>query len=96
VSIDQRAALLKSLSDFWAGKPSSDPLPLTATQTASEIMTSPVIHVSESTSAREALRLLMHHHIKRLPVLDENDQVIGLVGRAGLMRVLLAIPTDSG
>jgi H+/Cl- antiporter ClcA/CBS domain-containing protein len=57
--------------------------------TASEIMTTPVFCVSPSTLASEALQLLMDNQIKRLPVINENHERLGLVGRAGLMRALL-------
>lgn len=55
---------------------------------AAEVMTSPVITVSPETLLPEALRLLLEHHIKRLPVVDAEGRLVGLVGRGGVLQVL--------
>ncbi|MEW5957130.1 MAG: CBS domain-containing protein [Chloroflexota bacterium] len=55
---------------------------------AAEVMTSPVITVTPDTSLLEALRLLLAHHIKRLPVVDADGRLIGLVGRGGVLQVV--------
>jgi CBS domain-containing protein len=57
--------------------------------TASALMTSPIIVVAPQTPAHAALRLLLENQIKRLPVVDENGFPLGMVGRAGLMEVLI-------
>ncbi len=62
-------------------------------QTASELMTAPVITVREVDSALVALKLLMDNGIKRLPVVAATGQPIGLIGRAGLIRVLMRSAT---
>jgi len=57
-------------------------------RTAAEVMTSPVITVAPDTSLLEALRLLLSHRIKRLPVVDAEGRLAGLVGRGGVLQVL--------
>jgi CBS domain-containing protein len=57
-------------------------------RTAAEVMTSPAITVTSDTSLLEALRLLLAHHIKRLPVVDAEGRLVGLVGRGGVLQVL--------
>jgi CBS domain-containing protein len=57
-------------------------------RTAAEVMTSPVITVTPDTSLLEALRLLLSHRIKRLPVVDVEGRLAGLVGRGGVLQVL--------
>lgn len=57
-------------------------------RTAAEVMTSQVVTVTSETSLREALRLLLEHHIKRLPVVDANGRLMGLVGRGGILQAL--------
>jgi len=52
------------------------------------VMTSPVITVAPDTSLLEALRLLLSHRIKRLPVVDAEGRLAGLVGRGGVLQVL--------
>lgn len=56
---------------------------------AAELMTTPLLAVPPSAPVREALRAMIEEKIKRLPVMDADGQVIGLVSRAGLMRGLL-------
>lgn len=57
-------------------------------RTAAEVMTQPVISVTPETSLPETLRLLLNHHIKRLPVVDADGRLVGLVGRGGVLQVL--------
>jgi CBS domain-containing protein len=57
-------------------------------RTAAEVMTAPVITVTPTTPLREALRLLLHHGIKRLPVVNEQGQLVGLIGRADILQAL--------
>jgi CBS domain-containing protein len=35
-----------------------------------------------------ALNLLLEHHIKRLPVVDDAGRLVGLLGRGGVLQVL--------
>lgn len=57
-------------------------------RTAAEVMSSPVVTVTEDATLMDALRLLLAHHIKRLPVVDAQGRLVGLVGRGGILRVL--------
>lgn len=49
-------------------------------------MTTPVITITIDTSITEALRLMLHHQIKRLPVVDKSGKLVGLLGRGNLLR----------
>jgi CBS-domain-containing membrane protein len=57
-------------------------------RTASEVMTSPVITVTAETSLWDALRLLLEKDVKRLPVVDAEGRVVGLLGRGGALQAL--------
>lgn len=59
-------------------------------RTAAEVMTTPVVTVTVDTSLREALQLLLSHHIKRLPVVDAAGRLVGLVGRGGILQAMAA------
>jgi CBS domain-containing protein len=50
-------------------------------------MTSPVITVTQDTSLLDALHLLLSRRIKRLPVVDAENRLVGLVGRGGVLQV---------
>jgi CBS domain-containing protein len=51
-------------------------------------MTSPVATVTPETPLPEALRRLLTHRIKRLPVVDAEGPLVGLVGQGGVLQVL--------
>jgi CBS domain-containing protein len=56
---------------------------------ARDVMTSPVITVGEDEDIRGIARLLIEHHIKRVPVLRDG-RIVGIVSRADLVRALAA------
>jgi CBS domain-containing protein len=57
--------------------------------TAGELMTSPAICTSPGTSVVAAARLMNRHQVKRLPVVDGNGRLVGMVSRSDLLRVFL-------
>ncbi|MBK7919352.1 MAG: CBS domain-containing protein [Chloroflexi bacterium] len=59
------------------------------TETAVDLMTTPVITISLQATPEEALRLVLQHGVKRLPVVDEHGRLVGLLSRASLLRGLL-------
>ena len=56
---------------------------------ARDIMSTPVITVSEDTDASDIARLLQAHRIKRVPVVRDG-RVVGIVSRENLLRALAA------
>jgi CBS domain-containing protein len=54
-----------------------------------EIMTSKVVTVSEDADLSEVVDLMMHRHIKRLPVL-RDEAVVGVISRSDLLKGLFA------
>jgi CBS domain-containing protein len=65
----------------------------TSERRASEIMSAPVITVGEETDIAEIARLLIVHHIKRVPVVRDG-RIVGIVSRADLVRTLAAKPGE--
>jgi CBS domain-containing protein len=64
--------------------PIGDPAKLGARKVG-EIMSREPITVAPDAPIAEACRLLAQHHIKRLPVV-QDDKLVGIVGRADLVR----------
>ena len=58
---------------------------------AKDLMTTPVLSVTERTSVREIADLMMRHRIKRVPVLRDG-RVVGVVSRADLVRAIAHMP----
>jgi CBS domain-containing protein len=56
---------------------------------ASDLMTRNVVTVDADATIARAARLMHEKRIKRLPVVDENRSVIGIVTRADLLKVFL-------
>jgi CBS domain-containing protein len=59
------------------------------TLTARQIMTSPLLSISETASIEEAASLMARKHIKRLPVIDDNK----LVGIITYTDIVSKVPT---
>src|SRR5687768_8815067 len=55
-----------------------------------EVMTREVATVAEDTPLDEVVRLMERHQVKRLPVVDKERRIVGVVSRANLMRAVLA------
>jgi CBS domain-containing protein len=56
---------------------------------AGELMSSPPIAVTPDTSVVEAARLMDREQVKRLPVIDAEDRVIGVFSRADVLKLFL-------
>ncbi|MBX0326475.1 DUF190 domain-containing protein [Oscillochloris sp. ZM17-4] len=57
-------------------------------RTAAETMSAPAITVRSDAPVAEAIRLMVAHKIKALPVVDADGKFVGIVGRAGLLTAL--------
>ncbi|MFE1176132.1 CBS domain-containing protein [Streptomyces sp. NPDC058773] len=58
-------------------------------RTASELMSAPAVCAHPEWTVVEAARLMEVQHVKRLPVVDETDALLGIVSRSDLLRVFL-------
>jgi CBS domain-containing protein len=52
---------------------------------AKDIMTTPVITVRLDTPIKVAAALLVDHEVSALPVIDEHDELVGIVSEADLI-----------
>ncbi|MDX2297350.1 MULTISPECIES: CBS domain-containing protein [Streptomyces] len=55
-------------------------------RTVGEVMTGDVVRAHPGTSFKELARLLTTHHIGGMPVVDDDDKVVGVVSLADLTR----------
>jgi CBS domain-containing protein len=60
-----------------------------AATTAGKLMTTPVLTVRPHHTVAQAVRLLHHFNVKHLPVVDDQDRLVGIVSRGDLLRVFL-------
>ncbi|MDH6546322.1 CBS domain-containing protein [Streptomyces sp. SAI-041] len=64
--------------------------------TAHDLMTTPAVTVHPEQTVPEAARLMERRGVERLPVVDEEDRLIGIATRRDLLRVFLRTDDDIG
>lgn len=62
--------------------------------TAGELMTSPAVTVRALDSIAHAARTMARHQVERLPVVDEEDRLVGIVTRRDLLQIFLRPDAD--
>ncbi|WP_370122856.1 CBS domain-containing protein [Streptacidiphilus sp. MAP12-33] len=75
-----REPVRRSVSEFEPG---------TAAATARDVMSAPVVTARTGWSVVETARAMKQNSVKRLPVVDDTDRVVGMVSRRDLLRVFL-------
>ncbi|MCK8437250.1 CBS domain-containing protein [Streptomyces sp. D2-8] len=56
---------------------------------AEELMSAPAVCARPEWTVVEAARVMAAHNVKRLPVVDETDRLLGIVSRGDLLRIFL-------
>ncbi len=51
-----------------------------------DVMTSPVVTASDKTPAVEAIDLMLNRHLRNLPIIGENGQLLGMLSIRGLLQ----------
>jgi sulfate permease, SulP family len=88
-----RTGVLSRLRSLISGQSLATPTFLPApTDTATQLMSTPAITICVDAQPIEALQLMLQHGIKRIPVVDQTGQLVGLLGRASLLRGLTVAP----
>ncbi len=57
--------------------------------TVSEVMTTDVVSTTPNASVSEAASLIDHYGVRRLPVVDRDGYVVGVVARSDLVRAMV-------
>ncbi|WP_327733531.1 CBS domain-containing protein [Streptomyces nojiriensis] len=61
---------------------------------AEQLMTTPAVTIRPDATLPQAARLMADRHIKRLPVVDADGTLLGIVSRADLLKVFLRSDDD--
>jgi CBS domain-containing protein len=59
-----------------------------APQKAQEIMTHPALTIKEEQHLPEAVHLMIKHHLKRLPVIDDQGRLVGIISRVDVFNTI--------
>lgn len=81
----------------WRAQPSGDtgtPEAKARAVTAGELMSQPAITVRVGDTVAEAARTMAKHRVERLPVVDEEDRLVGIVTRRDLLQLFLRPDPD--
>lgn len=62
--------------------------------TAGELMTAPAITIGPDATVAAAARLMSTHRVRRLPVVDDQGRIVGVVSRRDLLSVFLRQDED--
>ncbi len=57
-------------------------------KTAGEIMTKPLTTVHEDKRLGEAVDLMLKHHLKRLPVVNAQAEIVGMIARSDVFHII--------
>ncbi|MFJ6939708.1 CBS domain-containing protein [Streptomyces sp. NPDC101132] len=63
--------------------------PVPSRRTAGEVMSAPAVTVHADVPAADAARLMARRGVERLPVVDVEDRIVGIVTRRDLLRMFL-------
>ncbi|GAA1261827.1 CBS domain-containing protein [Streptomyces aureus] len=91
LSADERVAGVVSEADLLLNAQDMDE---TRAVTAGQLMTEPAVTVTKEATIASAARLMAHGHLKRLPVVDEDGVLIGIVSRGDLLKTYLRPDED--
>jgi CBS domain-containing protein len=80
-----------SLLTWWRGRRN---LRRSAATTAGQLMTKPAVTASDNTTVAGAARLMTQHNVKRLPVVDTDGKLVGIVSRKDILTVFLRKDED--
>jgi CBS domain-containing protein len=78
--------LLDSMIYLKSPKKYTEELHKALGQLVKDVMTAKVITITPEKSIREAAQLMHDKRIRRLPVVDDQDQVIGILTRGDIVR----------
>ncbi|MGW5640415.1 CBS domain-containing protein, partial [Streptomyces sp. NPDC003832] len=86
--LTRRAGTADRGKHAWFGRGRTRAVPAEA-RTAGRLMTHPAVTVRADDTIVEAARTMTRHGVRRLPVLDEEDRLVGIVSRRDLLSVFL-------
>ncbi|WP_314245181.1 CBS domain-containing protein [Streptomyces kutzneri] len=70
-------------------RPARPAVPPAGPPTAKDVMSAPAVTVHAEEAAADAARLMTRRGIERLPVVDEEDRLVGIVTRRDLLRLFV-------
>jgi CBS domain-containing protein len=85
----EHPGVIARLRGAIVGEPAARVILPENSDTAADLMSMPVTTIKETTPLYEALDLMIWYGFKRLPVVDSEGRLLGLLGRASLLQGLM-------
>jgi CBS domain-containing protein len=63
--------------------------------TAGEMMTHPVFNIRASATIEQLATLMVNDHVNPVPVLDDDNKLVGIVSRSDLVKFIAQLEADS-
>lgn len=79
-----------------AGTPFEDDLRRVLSVTAGDLMTAPVYSIRQKATLQEVATLMTEYKVNPVPVLDDDNNLVGIVSRADLVRVIADLENADG
>jgi CBS-domain-containing membrane protein len=57
-------------------------------RTVADVMTPEFIYVRSDTKMTRVLQLMVHHHLRSMPIIDDNQRLAGMISREDVIRAL--------
>lgn len=87
----QEIRYYRSMRDWWRDWVNRH---RAAATTARRLMTSPAVTTTADSTVAGAARTMAEHHVKRLPVVDDDGRLVGIVSRRDVLAVFLRKDED--
>jgi CBS domain-containing protein len=95
VDVPEPVSFLDAIISVDAGRDFDEDLRRVIAVTARELMTHPVINILHSATLEQVATLMIERRINPIPVVDDNHNLIGIVSRSDLVRVIARLEGDS-
>lgn len=82
--IQRKTSILDTIETFITARPHPDPGPMTV----ADVMSRPVVRIAPNASIWRAAEVMDRTGLKRLPVVDEDDFLVGILSRADLVKAM--------
>ncbi|GAA0947520.1 CBS domain-containing protein [Pseudonocardia zijingensis] len=87
--LSKQARPLPGRRHWWQRRRVREEIRRAGGDTVGQVMTPSPVTVSPSARITEAARRMIEHGVKRLPVVDDDGKLVGVVSRADLVRVFV-------
>lgn len=88
VTVPSTFAFFDAIITLDAGEPFDEEMRHVLATTAEELMSSPVYNILATATLTELATLMIQENVNPVPVVDDDLQLIGLVSRADLVRLM--------